>query len=120
MWNLMQRVAVVALFASAACGAAVPAARMASAQAAIRAADEVGAAQNPTAALHLQYAREEFAQAETLSRNGESERAQMVLARAEADAELALALSRSSGARADARQAVDQVRTMQQAPAVAQ
>lgn len=116
MWNAIQRVAVVSLFAAAACGASVPAGRMASAQAAIRAANEVGADQNPTAALHLQYAREQYQQAENLSRNGQGDRAQMVLARAEVDAELALALARSSGARAEARSAQEQIRTMQTTP----
>ncbi len=120
MFKMMQGVAVVALFAASACGASVPAARMASAQAAIRAADEVGAARHPTAALHLQYAREQYTQAETLSRNGDGERAQMVLARAEADAELAVALARTSGSRTEAREAVEQVRSMQKSPRSAQ
>jgi hypothetical protein len=88
-------------------------ARMGTTQAAIRSAGEVGAERNPTAALHLQYAREQFTQAEQLSRNGEGPRAERVLARAEADAELALALSRRAAALAAAEQATSQVRSLQ-------
>jgi|GEM_PF-784754 len=90
-------------------GTAASTARMGATQAAIRSAGEVGAEREPTAALHLQYAREQFSQAEQLSRSGEGERAERVLARAEADAELALALSRRSASIAAARQAASEV-----------
>jgi hypothetical protein len=101
----------------AACGGtAASTARMGATQAAIRSAGEVGAEHNPTAALHLQYAREQFAQAEQLSRDGHGERAERVLARAEADADLALALSRRSTAMAAAQQATSQVRTQAAQP----
>lgn len=100
-----------ASLALAACGGtAASTARMGATQAAIRSADEVGAEREPTAALHLQYAREQFSQAEQLSRSGEGARAERVLARAEADAELALALSRRSASIAAARQADSEVR----------
>jgi hypothetical protein len=98
--------------ALAACGGtAAPPSSLASTQAAIRSAREVGAEQNPVAALHLQYAREGFAQAEQLSRDGEGERAQRVLQRAQADAELAMALSRRAAARDAATQASAQTPT---------
>lgn len=84
--------------------------RVASAQAAIRSAGEVGAEHNPNAALYLQYSREEFAQAQDLSRRGEGERAERVLLRAQADAELALALSREVSSRNAAQQALAQQR----------
>lgn len=92
----------------------VPASRMATTEASIRTASEVGAQQNPTAALHLRFAQEQYAQAQRLNNDGEGERAQMVLRRAEADAELALALSRESGAQAQAQAALDQVHSLQQ------
>jgi hypothetical protein len=112
--NTLPRWLILPLFGVAACaGTPASPARMGSAQAAIRAAREVGAEQNPTAALHLQYAREQFAQAEALSRDGEGERAERVLARAEADADLALALSRRTTALAAASQASTQVRAVQ-------
>lgn len=106
MWNQMHRfAALAALTAVSACATTVPAERMASAQAAIRAANEVGADRTPTAALHLQYAREEFSQAQQLSARGESDRARALLARSEADAELSLALAREAGSRSDVRAA---------------
>lgn len=112
--NTTPRWILLATLGVAACGGtAASTARMGSAQAAIRSAGEVGAEHNPTAALHLQYAREQFAQAEQLSRNGEGERAERVLARAEADADLALALSRRNTAVASASQANAQVRQVQ-------
>ncbi len=112
--NTLPRWLILPALGLAACaGTTASSARMGSAQAAIRAAREVGAEQNPTAALHLQYAREQFAQAETLSRDGEGERAERVLARAEADADLALALSRRTTAMAAAMQASTQVREVQ-------
>lgn len=97
-------------------GTTASTARMGATQAAIRSAGEVGAERDPTAALHLQYAREQFAQAEQLSRGGEGERAERVLARAEADAELALALSRRSASMAAARQAASQVQEARSQP----
>ncbi len=92
--------ALLVMASAAACGSAtLPAARMATAQSSIDAATAVGAAQNPTAALHLQYAQEEYAQAESLSRDGDGERAEVVLLRAEADAQLATELTRRDLAR---------------------
>lgn len=104
---------VLASAVAACAGTAAPAERMASAQAAIRSAGEVGAERNPNAALYLQYAREEFSQAEDLSRRGEGERAERVLLRAQADAELAMALSRQVTSQNSAQQAVAQQRAMQ-------
>lgn len=104
-------------FALGACGGtAASTARMGATQAAIRSAGEVGAERNPTAALYLQYAREHFARAEQLSRDGQGERAERVLSRAEADAELAMALSRRSAAVAAAAEATSQVRSVQGQP----
>ena len=79
--------------------------RVAAAQGAIRAAEEMGAPGVPRAQLHLKYARDQLAQANTLLENGESEAAELVLMRAEADAELALALAREESSRARAAQA---------------
>ncbi|MDD5308525.1 MAG: DUF4398 domain-containing protein [Deltaproteobacteria bacterium] len=80
----------------------------------IRAAQEVGAAQVPQASLHLQLAREELAQAQGLSKEGEKEQAESLLMRAEADAELAVALSRESTEKSEAQQAVERVRQLRQ------
>jgi hypothetical protein len=104
---------LVAGMSLAGCASApVPADRLASAQAGIRAAAEVGAEGVPEAALHLKMARDQVAQATALNRDGETDRAAMVLARAEADAELALTLTRESAARAEASALLAQVQAL--------
>lgn len=89
-----------------------PNSKMASSEAAIRAAREMGSREIPQAALHLKLAEEQLEQAKKLIRNNENERAAYVLARAEADAELALALSRADGSKAKAGTALDNVRAV--------
>jgi hypothetical protein len=86
---------------------------MASTQAAIRAAQEVGAESVPKAALHLRYARDQLTEAETLEQNGNGERASSVLRRAEADAELAIALTRAHAAEQEAVAAEEQAQELQ-------
>ena len=95
--------------ASSACGggglAPASVASLTSAQAAVRAAGEVGAEQVPKAALHLKYAREQIQSAEALLADGEDELAEWMLTRAEADAEVALALARRAAAEEEEQQA---------------
>lgn len=80
-----------------ACGSAPqPTERLATAQAAVRAAKEVGAKDVPQAQLHTQLAEEQVQQAQKMIENGDNERAEMVLRRATADAELAVALAREN------------------------
>lgn len=102
----------LALSLSACAGTPVPAARVASAHAAVRGASEVGAADVPRAALHQRLAREQIARADVLIRDGDNDRAELVLERAESDAELALALAREDHSRHEAQLAVDRVRTL--------
>ena len=97
-------------------GAALPADRLASAEAGIRGAREVGADSVPEAALHLKMARDQVAQAKALSNSGDADRAAMMLSRAEVDAELALALTRETGARAEADAVLAQVQAMRRGP----
>jgi hypothetical protein len=73
--------------------------------AAIRAAEEVGAARVPEAALRLEIAKEQFAQAKTMTSETQQAPGDRLLARSQVDAELALALTRSSAARDAARKA---------------
>ena len=80
----------------------------------IRAAEEVGAANVPQAALHLQLAKEELEHAKGLAAEGEKDKAASMLLRAEADAELAVALSREDAERAEAQAAVDRVLQLRQ------
>jgi hypothetical protein len=96
--------------------APVPAERLASAEAGIRGATEVGAEGVPQAALHLKLARDQVTQAKGLAQGGDNERAVLVLARAEADAELALTLARESAARVEANAVLAQIQTLRQRP----
>lgn len=95
-------------------GAAVPHDKLASAQASIRAAEEIGAKNQPQAELHLKLARDQVAHARALIADDENERARLVLMRAEADAELALSLAKEASLQNEARQAVEQVRMIRQ------
>jgi hypothetical protein len=97
------------------CGSSpVPVEKMASSEAAIRAAREMGAPDEPKAALHLRLAQEQLDQAKALSKEGDNERAETVLMRAQSDAELALALAREKKSKAEAEKALEQVKTLQQ------
>ena len=90
----------------------VPHAKVASSEAAIRAAQETGSRDVPQAALHLKLAEEQLEQAKKLIRDDETERASYVLSRAEADAELAVVLSRVERSKAKAGTALDNVRAV--------
>jgi hypothetical protein len=72
--------------------------------AAIRGAEEVGAAAQPQAALNLKVAQEEAARAKALLDDGKNEEADFMSLRAKADADLALALAREAAARTRAQQ----------------
>jgi hypothetical protein len=97
----------------AACGgAAPPPPTMASAEAGIRAAREVGAPSDPQGALHLSLAQEELDKAKKLYADGDAKTGELVLARAAVDAELALAEAHAAQSRAQTQQAVDQVKLL--------
>jgi hypothetical protein len=89
-------VAGIGLIALACASGPQPTERLASTQAAVRAAKEVGAKDVPQAQLHTQLAEEQVQQANKLIKDGENERADQVLRRAQADAELAVALAREA------------------------
>jgi hypothetical protein len=83
-----------------ACGGAPPPNdQFAATQAAIRAADEVGASEDPQAELHLKLAREGLTKAKALMEEEENELAAALLLRAEADAELARSLAKKQSTR---------------------
>jgi hypothetical protein len=86
-------VALLAVACAACAARPTPAARVGSAEAAVRAARESGATGLPDAALHLRLAEQQVARARRLIQEGEHERAQWLLVRAEADAMLAQALA---------------------------
>jgi len=109
---------ILGVFAMAAGCASYPAPvqRMASSEAAIRGAQEVGSSSDPQAQLHLKLAQEQLVQAKQLMNDGDNKRADYVLLRADADAELAIALAREVSTKAAAEQASQQVQTMRQRP----
>jgi len=80
-----------------ACGGSYPEPKEAAAstEAAVRSASEVGAEKDPTATLHLKYAKDQSEEAKKLISDGENHRAEMVLMRAKADAELSLMLAKA-------------------------
>lgn len=77
-------------------GAAPPTERMTSAEAAVRGAMEVGAAQVPRASLHLRLAQEQVDKAKQYMQDGLNAQADLALRRALADAELAIAIARET------------------------
>jgi hypothetical protein len=80
----------------------------------IRAAEAVGAADVPQAALHLQLAKEGQATAQGLAKKGEKEQAVSMLTRAEADAELAVVLSREDAEKTKTLAALERVRQLRE------
>jgi hypothetical protein len=100
---------------AAACGSSeVPTKQIADSQAAVRGAEEVGAAQHPQAALHLKMARDQISKAQALSKEGEHDAAKQLLKQAELDAELALTLTREQKAENDAQRAQQQLESLSQ------
>ncbi len=92
------------------CGASypVPTQQLADTESAERSAAELGAANEPTARLHLQLAHDQSEQAKTAIRDGINDRAAGLLQRAKADAELAIAITREQAAKTGAARATDE------------
>jgi hypothetical protein len=94
---------VLGAAAVAACGStSKPTYQLTQSEAAVRAAEEVGAKDTPQAALHLKMARDQVTEAKRLIIDEKYEPARHLLRRAEADANLAIALAKASRARAEA------------------
>lgn len=102
------------LLFTAACGSsfAPPTDKLSAAESAVRAAQELGAGNNPQAALHVRIAQEEIEKARSLMRDGDNKRADFVLQRAVADAELAVLLGKESKERREADEAAEQVKSL--------
>ena len=86
--------------------------RVATSEAAIRGAREVGSEQIPQAALHLKLAEEGVQKAKALMNDGDNRAASFALLRAQADAELALALARENKTRTDAQVVIEKARAI--------
>src|SRR3954471_17981221 len=97
--------------ASCASTQSAPSEKAESSSASIRAAEEVGATHTPTAALHLQLAKEQFEQAQKIA-GDDKDHSERLLLRAQADAELALALARSETEKAAALGEIEKVKTL--------
>ncbi|XXX82250.1 DUF4398 domain-containing protein [Sorangium sp. So ce134] len=114
----MRKAVILTLLGASAAGCAAPAAtfgdRAAASQVMILAAEEAGADEVPPADVHLRLAREQVERARRLSADGAPDRARRMLLRAQADAELAIALAREARAEALAREAVEEVGSIQQ------
>ncbi len=96
-----------------ACGSApAPTAKVASSEAAVRAAGELNANDIPTAQLHLKLAQDQLDTAKKLIEQGENKRADYVLTRAQADAELAVALAKETAIAKEAETAMAKVREL--------
>ena len=97
----------------AGCGSAPPVNKEASTSA-IRAAEESGASNVPSASLYLQLAKEELENAKVLVAKDDKEQAESMLLRAQADGELAVALSHGDADKKEAVQAIERVRQLRE------
>lgn len=113
---VVKRILAVTMFVALSRCASAPVTTdlLASTEAPIRAAEELGATRVPEAALQLRLAQDQMELAKQFLQNGNKQRAEMILLRAQADAELAVALAKEAPLQADARNAVDQVKALQQ------
>jgi len=87
--------------------------RAADVQAAVLAAEQVGASDQPKAALHLQLAKEQMESAKRLAADGDQNNSNLLLDRAKVDAQLALQLARTEREQENARQAWEKIRDLQ-------
>jgi hypothetical protein len=99
-------VASVSLFAACA-SSPPPKARMASTQASVSAARDLGAEGVPNAEIELKRADDQINHARALSKKGDNDSADMMLQRASADADLASAYVKENEARTKAQAALE-------------
>jgi hypothetical protein len=102
----------------AGCGSSFlpPTDRLATAEAAVRSAKELGAAQNPQGKLHLQLAEEQIEQARGLMKDGDNKLADNKLMRASADAELAVVIAKEQGALTETERANEKLKNVKGKP----
>ena len=98
----------------AGCGSSPEVINQEASTSAIRAAQEVGASEVPSAALYLQLAKEGLENAKVLASNGEKEQAESMLLRSQADAELAIVLSHGEADKMEAAKALESVKKLRQ------
>jgi hypothetical protein len=111
--NVETLILFLLLFLFLGCGGAAPPDRqMVEVEAAIRAAQEVGASSVPEASLYLRLAEREVDKAKVLIGDSNNERATMMLLRAHGDAELAVALAKEKKAKDEAQEADNMVQQL--------
>ena len=111
----MKTLILVLIAAAAGCASyPAPTEKMVSAEAAIRGAQEVGAAKVPQAQLHVTLAQEQVDKAKKLMADGDNQRAESLLVRAQADAELALSEAKEENAKREAQRSVDEVKALKE------
>jgi len=89
-----------------------PTERLAESQAALRAAEQSGAARVPEAAVYLGYAQQQLVEAQRLISQGRHDAAELQLHQASADAQLALALARAVPLEHEARRLTNQANAL--------
>ncbi len=112
--RLIGGAAAVLALAVACGGAQLPAKDVSTVNAEIKAAEVVGASQNPRAALHLKLAQDQLREAQQLADDGDEDEARLTLERARADAELATALAQEARAAQEAQEALNRVNQLSQ------
>jgi hypothetical protein len=108
-------IAPLSLFAACA-STPPPATRMASAEASVQTARDLGAEQVPSAHAQLRLAASEIQKAREMSKHKDNDEADSMLQRALADADLAIALTNEDNARNQAQRAMDDTERMSPAP----
>ncbi len=115
MKRAMVAVPVVLAAAIAGCASTpIPADKYAGAKASIKSSEELGAEQDPQAALHLKLAREQLAQAKECMKSGDNDSAKMVLDRAESDGEASLNIARADKAKIEAQKTITNIQQQMQ------
>lgn len=104
----------LSLAVTSGCSSTLPPDRVAEPRAAIRAATEMGAQNNPQAALHLKLAQDQVTRADALLKDGDKDKAGWALMRADADAELALALAKEEKLKGEVSEAQKRIQDLKQ------
>jgi hypothetical protein len=112
-------IAIAAVLGAAACATTqpVPVAELRASEAGVRLARDVGASDDPEAAVHLRLAVEQLDEARELIDAGDCTRAEWMLRRALMDAELARALAIENWVRSDAEAELRRAETARRAHA---
>lgn len=104
--------AIAACSIAVGCATPVPQSKISSSASAIKAAEGIGAADEPGAAEHLRLARNQRAQGLRLVDEGKNKEAGRVLSRAEADARVSYSLAGEAKTRNEAARMIEEIGAM--------